>query len=164
MEAFLGLGSNLGDRLATLQGAVDLLGSEPGIRVIRSSRVWETDPVGGPDQPEFLNAVVEVTTDLEPHDLLSACNRVEATLGRTREVRWGPRTIDIDILLIDALAIDDPTLTVPHPRLHQRAFALMPLLELTPDPVLPNGTRLLDATPEGEAHPFAPPLIVPVPS
>ena len=162
MEAFLGLGSNLGDRLATLQLAVDLLGKEPGIRVTRSSRVWETDPLGGPDQPEFLNAVVEVTTELEPAELLSACNRVEAELGRTREVRWGPRTIDIDILLIDDLAIDDPTLTVPHPRLHQRAFALMPLLELSPDPVLPDGAHLLDAAPEGEAHPFASPLIVPV--
>jgi 2-amino-4-hydroxy-6-hydroxymethyldihydropteridine diphosphokinase len=161
VEAFLGLGSNLGDRLTNLQLAVDLLGSEPRIRVTRSSRVWETDPVGGPDQPEFLNAVIEVTTDLEPHDLLSACNRVEVELGRTREVRWGPRTIDIDILLIDALAIDDPTLTVPHSRLHQRAFALMPLLELTPDPKLPNGTRLLDAPPQGDAHPVAPPLIVP---
>jgi len=158
MEAFLGLGSNLGDRLATLQLAVDLLGNQTGIRVTRSSRVWETDPVGGPDQPEFLNAVVEVTTDLEPTDLLSACNRVEAELGRTREVRWGPRTVDIDILLIDKLVIDDSTLTVPHPRLYQRAFALMPLLELTADPVLPNGARLLDSTPQGEAHPFAPPL------
>lgn len=161
MNAFLGLGSNLGDRLAHLQRAVDLLGIEPGIRVTRSSRIWETDPVGGPDQPEFLNAVVEVITDLQPHDLLTACNRVEAVLGRTRDVRWGPRTIDIDILLIDALSIDDDTLTVPHPRLHMRAFALMPLLELTPDPKLPNGTRLLDATPQGEAHPFAPPLTVP---
>jgi 2-amino-4-hydroxy-6-hydroxymethyldihydropteridine diphosphokinase len=161
VKAFLGLGSNLGDRLANLQRAVDLLGQEPRIRVTRSSRIWETDPVGGPDQPEFLNAVVEVTTDVEPHDLLSACNRVEAALGRTREVRWGPRTIDIDILLIDALTIHDDTLTVPHPRLHERAFALMPLLELAPDPVLPNGARLLNTAPEGEAHPFAPPLIVP---
>ena len=164
MEAFLGLGSNLGDRIATLQRAVDLLGRDPAIRVTRSSRIWETEPLGGPDQPDFLNAVVEVSTELEPHDLLSACNRVEVALGRTREVRWGPRTIDIDILLIDALAIDDPALTVPHPRLHQRAFALMPLLELTPDPQLPNGTRLLDAIPQGVAYPYAPPLIVPGPS
>ncbi len=162
MEAFLGLGSNLGDRLATLQRAVDRLGNQPGIEVTRCSRVWETDPLGGPEQPEFLNAVIAVTTELEPHDLLAACGRVEVDLGRTREVRWGARTIDIDILLIDALAIDDPTLTVPHPRLHRRAFALMPLLELVSDPVLPNGTRLLDASPEGEAHPFAPPLVVPV--
>ena len=115
MEAFLGLGSNLGDRLSNLQRAVELLGSEPGIRVTRSSRVWATDPVGGPDQPEFLNAVIEIATDLEPQDLLSACNRVEAALGRTREVHWGPRTIDIDILLIDALSIDNPHPQGPPP-------------------------------------------------
>ena len=165
MEAFLGIGSNLGDRLGNLQGAVDLLGASRGVHVRRSSRVWETHPVGGPSQPEFLNVVVEVDTDLDPLDLLHVCNRVEAELGRVREVHWGPRTIDIDVLLIDGLTIDDPALTVPHPRMHQRAFVLLPLLDLEPNPTLPDGTRLLDVRlgPDaaGGACPFAPPLAVP---
>ena len=154
MEAYLGLGSNLGDRLATLQRAVDLLAADPGITVRRTSRVWETDPVGGPEQPDFLNIVAEIDTDLEPLDLLTAVNRVESELGRVRDVRWGPRTVDIDILLIDDLTIADDRLTVPHPRMHERAFVLMPLLELIDDPVLPNGTRLLDVRlPDQAAHP-----------
>jgi len=164
MEAFLGVGSNLGDRLANLQRAVDLLGASSGVRVRRSSRVWETDPVGGPPQPEFLNVVVEVDTDLDPLDLLRACNRVETDLGRTRDVRWGPRTVDIDLLLIDGLTIDDPALTIPHPRMHQRAFVLLPLLDLDPNPTLPDGTRLLDVRlgPDaaGGARPYAPPLAI----
>ncbi len=159
MEAYLGLGSNLGDRLATLQHAVDLLAADPGIIVRRTSRVWETDPVGGPEQPDFLNIVAEIDTDLEPLDLLAVANRVEYELGRVRDVRWGPRTVDIDILLIDDLTIADDRLTVPHPRMHERAFVLMPLLELIDDPILPNGTRLLAVRIPGQAaHPFAPPL------
>jgi 2-amino-4-hydroxy-6-hydroxymethyldihydropteridine diphosphokinase len=165
VEAFLGIGSNLGDRLANLQGAVDRLGASPGIRVRRSSRVWETDPVGGPEQPEFLNVVVEIDTDLDPLDLLHVCNAVEAELGRTRDVRWGPRTIDIDVLLIDDLTIDEPTLTVPHPRMHQRAFVLLPLLDLEPNPVLPDGTRLLDVRLGPDAvsgvRPYLPPPAIP---
>jgi 2-amino-4-hydroxy-6-hydroxymethyldihydropteridine diphosphokinase len=159
VDSFLGLGSNTGDRLATLQRAVELLAGEPGIRVVRSSRVWETEPVGGPDQPEFLNAVVEVDVDMEPIELLAAANRVEATLGRTRNIRWGPRTIDIDILLIDDLVLKGDRLTVPHPRMHERAFVIMPLLELLPDPVLPTGTRLLDVRlPDQSVRPHASPL------
>lgn len=162
MQAFLGLGANIGDRLETLQRALDLLESEPGVRVQRCSRVWETDPVGGPEQDDFLNVVLEVDIDLEPHDLLAACNRVETQLGRTRVVRWGPRTIDIDILLIDDLTIADANLTVPHPRMHQRAFVLLPLLELAPNPLLPNGLRLLDTSvPDQSAHLYAPPLAMP---
>ena len=103
---FLGLGSNLGDRLGNLQRAVDLLGAEPGITPTRCSRVWETEPVGGPPQPDFLNVVLRAAIDLEPLELLAACQRVEAALGRVRDVRWGPRTIDIDVLLIDGLAVD----------------------------------------------------------
>ena len=161
MEAYLGLGANLGDRLITLREAVDLLASDPGIDVRRTSRVWETDPVGGPEQPDFLNLVVEIDTDLDPLDLLAAVHRVEDALGRIRDVRWGPRTIDIDILLIDALAIADDDLIVPHPRMHQRAFVLFPLLELLHDPVLPDGTRLLDVRLSDQAaRPYAPPLRV----
>jgi 2-amino-4-hydroxy-6-hydroxymethyldihydropteridine diphosphokinase len=161
MDAFLGLGSNLGDRLDTLQRAIDLLAVEPGIRVRRTSRVWETDPVGGPEQPDFLNVVAEIDTDLEPLDLLAAAHRVEAALGRTRDIRWGPRTIDIDILLIDRLTIHDDRLTVPHPRMHERAFVVFPLLELIPDPVLPDNSRLLDTRlPDQAVRPYAPPLSV----
>ncbi len=162
MEAYLGLGSNLGDRLATLQQAVDLLAADPGITVRRTSRVWETDPVGGPEQPDFLNIVAEIDTDLEPLDLLTTVNRIESELGRVRDVRWGPRTVDIDILLIDDMTIADDRLTVPHPRMHERAFVLMPLLELIDDPILPNGTRLLAVRISDQAaHPYAPPLAVP---
>ena len=162
MEAYLGLGSNLGDRLAMLQRAVELLAADPGITVRRTSRVWETDPVGGPEQPDFLNIVAEIDTDLEPLDLLAAVNRVESELGRVRDVRWGPRTVDIDILLIDDMTIADDRLTVPHPRMHERAFVLCPLLELVDDPVLPNGTRLFDVRISDQgARPHAPPLAVP---
>jgi 2-amino-4-hydroxy-6-hydroxymethyldihydropteridine diphosphokinase len=162
MATFLGLGSNLGDRLSALQHAIDLLAAEPGISVRRTSRVWETNPVGGPRQPDFLNVVAEIETTLEPLDLLRVVNRVESALGRTRDVRWGPRTIDIDILLIDDLTIDDDRLIVPHPRMHQRAFVVMPLLELFPDPVLPDGTHLLEMRlPDEQVHPAYPPMAVP---
>ena len=162
MDAFLGLGSNIGSRLETLQRALDLLDAEQGVRVQRCSRVWETDPVGGPEQGDFLNVVLEIDTELEPHGLLAACNRVEAGLGRTRDVHWGPRTIDIDILLIDDLTIADGTLTVPHPRMRERAFVLLPLLELVTDPVLPNGIRILDTRlPEQPARVVFPPLSIP---
>jgi 2-amino-4-hydroxy-6-hydroxymethyldihydropteridine diphosphokinase len=157
--AFLSLGANLGDRLAALQRAVDLLREAPGVDVEASSRVWETEPVGGPEQPDFLNVVVRITTDLAPLELLAVCQRVEEALGRVREVRWGPRTIDIDVLLFGDLTIDEPVLVVPHPRMLERAFVLLPLLELDPDPVLPDGRRVLDASFDtGGVRPFAPPL------
>jgi 2-amino-4-hydroxy-6-hydroxymethyldihydropteridine diphosphokinase len=161
VTAYLGLGSNLGDRLAALQGAVDRLGNEDGIRVVASSRVWETAPVGGPAQPDFLNAVVRIETDLRPEELLDACLRVEAAFGRVRTERWGPRTIDVDILLYDDLSVDERGLVVPHPRIGQRAFVVLPLLELVPDPVLPDGRRLVELRldPSGVA-PFAPPLVI----
>lgn len=158
----LGLGSNLGDRLATLQRAVDMLADEPGVRLLACSRVWETAPVGGVEQPDFLNVVVRAEVDLDPRGLLDACHRVEAALGRIRGVRWGPRTVDIDVLLFGDRTIDEPDLTVPHPRMLERAFVLLPLLELDPDPVLPDGTRVLDVPlgPDAAAgaRPFAPPL------
>jgi 2-amino-4-hydroxy-6-hydroxymethyldihydropteridine diphosphokinase len=162
-RAFLGLGANLGDRLATLQQAVDLL-AERGVRAVASSRVWATAPLGGPaDQPEFLNAVVEIDPDaLEPEDVLAAAHAVEAALGRVREERWGPRTVDIDVLLWDDRKIDTADLTIPHPRLHERAFVVLPLLDLDPDPRLPDGRRLLELpAPQGEARPYAPPLALP---
>ncbi|HET6790961.1 MAG TPA: 2-amino-4-hydroxy-6-hydroxymethyldihydropteridine diphosphokinase [Actinomycetota bacterium] len=159
--AFLGLGSNLGDRLTNLQAAVDLLHREPGLRVLASSRVWETAPVGGPPQPDYLNAVIRLETDLSARDLLDVAHRVEERMGRVRKERWGARSIDIDVLLFDEETIDESDLVVPHPRLAQRAFVLLPLLELVPDPVLPDGTRLreLRVNTEGVA-PSASPLAV----
>ena len=123
---------------------MDALQIEPGLHVTASSRVWETTPVGGPPQPDYLNAVIRVETDLSARDLLDTARRVEARLGRVRKERWGARTLDVDILLYDAEQIDESDLVVPHPRLAERAFVLLPLLELEPDPVLPNGTRLKD--------------------
>jgi 2-amino-4-hydroxy-6-hydroxymethyldihydropteridine diphosphokinase len=162
--AYLGLGSNQGDRLRLLQAAADRLDASTGVRVVRSSRVYETRPVGGPAQPDFLNAVIEVATELEPVELLHACQRVEAALGRTREVRWGPRTIDIDVLGFDERRIDEPELVVPHPRMHQRAFVLAPLLELDADPPLPGGRAIRSLRlPPGElagVRVVAPPLSV----
>lgn len=162
-RAFLGLGTNLGDRLENLQRAVDILAGTVGIRVARSSRIYETAPVG-PPQPDFLNAVIEVDTDLEPHELLAAAAAVERELHRVRAVHWGPRTIDVDVLTFDDRVIDTPDLTVPHPRMHERAFVLAPLLELETDPPLPGGRRLRDLTTGGwsdEVRLFAPPLRVP---
>jgi 2-amino-4-hydroxy-6-hydroxymethyldihydropteridine diphosphokinase len=141
VSAYLGLGSNLGDRLGTLRRAVELLGERPGVEVVRSSRVYETEPVG-PPQPAYLNAVVEVATDLEPRELLAACGDVEQALGRVRAERWGPRTIDIDVLTYDEVTVDDADLTIPHPRMHERGFVLVPLRELDADPMLPGGRSL----------------------
>ena len=162
--AYLGLGSNLGDRLENLRSGVRLLAARPGVVVVRSSRVYETEPVG-PPQPPFLNAVVEVRTDLEPRGLLEACRAIEEELGRVRTERWGPRTIDVDLLTFGELVLDERDLVVPHPRMHERGFVLVPLHELDPDPMLPGGRhlaslRLSPGTVLG-VRPFAPPLVVP---
>ena len=160
--AFLGLGSNLGDRLATLQDAVDLL-ARRGVRAVASSRVWETEPMGGPEgQPAYLNAVLRAETELDARGVLAAANAVESALGRVREIRWGPRTLDVDVLLFDDVTLLAPELSIPHPRMADRAFVVLLLLEVDPDPVLPDGTRLLDLpAPGGAAWPVAPPLRVP---
>lgn len=144
---------------------MELLAARAGLRVERSSRVYETDPVGGPPQPEYLNAVVEVQTRLSPHDLLAACMDVEQRMGRVRAERWGPRIIDIDVLTYDEEEIDEPDLVVPHPRMLERAFVLVPLLELDPDPSLPGHGRISQRRLAPNAllgvRPFAPPLVVP---
>ena len=142
-RAFLGLGSNLGDRLENLRRSLDLL-EDRGIRVVRSSRVYETDPVGGPEQPEYLNAVAEVEAPGSARELLEACLRVEEEMGRVRGERWGPRVVDIDLLTFGDEAIDEPDLRVPHPRMHERGFVLIPLLELDADPPLPGDRRASD--------------------
>jgi 2-amino-4-hydroxy-6-hydroxymethyldihydropteridine diphosphokinase len=162
-RAYLALGSNLGDRLANLQRAVDLLSGTAGIRVLRSSRVYETDPVG-PPQPDYLNAVIEVETGLSARELLTECLRAERAMGRERGKRWGPRVIDVDVLTFGDQEVDEPGLTVPHPRMHERGFVLVPLLELDADPRLPEGRRVatLRLPPEtlGGVRTFAPPLTV----
>ena len=136
-----------------------------GLRIERSSRVYETDPVGGPPQPEYLNAVVAVQTTLSPHDLLAACMDVEQRMGRVRRERWGPRIIDVDVLTYDEEEVDEPDLVVPHPRMNERAFVVVPLLELNPDPALPGRGRVselrLAPTAILGVRPFAPPLVVP---
>jgi 2-amino-4-hydroxy-6-hydroxymethyldihydropteridine diphosphokinase len=159
-RAYLGLGSNLGDRVENLRRAVALL-MERGVAVLRSSRVYETDPVGGPPQPDYLNAVVEVETGGTARDLLWECRAVEDALGRERAERWGPRVIDVDVLTFGHEAIDEPDLRVPHPRMHERAFVVIPLLELDPDPPLPGGRRAAEVRPEalGEVRLHGPPLI-----
>ena len=131
-RAYLGIGTNLGDRLAFLQGAVDGLAATPGIAVVGVSHVYETDPVGGPEQTDFLNAVVGVDTTLTPHELLAACQRLEQDAHRVRREHWGPRTLDVDVLLFGDEQVDTPDLVVPHPRAAVRAFVLVPLADLDP--------------------------------
>lgn len=164
MLAYLGLGSNLGDRLGNLQRAVDLLDEHEGLHLLRSSRVYETEPVGGPEQPDFLNAVLEVDTDRSPRELLAVCLEVEEVMGRTRTERWGPRPIDVDLLTYGEMALDEPDLVLPHPRMHERAFVLLPLAELCPDPPLPGDRHLgsLRLPPDAVlgVSAFAPPLRV----
>ena len=127
-EAILAIGSNLGDREAFLRMAVAELGAA------RQSQVWETEPVGGPEhQGPYLNMVVAVHTDLDPFALLRRCHRVERLAGRVRDVRWGPRTLDIDVLFYDDATIETPELTVPHPRVAERRFVLAPLAEVAPE-------------------------------
>jgi 2-amino-4-hydroxy-6-hydroxymethyldihydropteridine diphosphokinase len=161
VSAYLALGSNLGDRLESLRSAVDLLDARDGVSVVRSSRVYETEPVG-PPQSAYLNAVVEVRTSLKPRGLLEVCQAVEAALGRVRVERWGPRTIDVDVVGYDRRAVDEPDLQVPHPRMHERAFVLVPLAELDADPMLPGGRTLKAVRTAPDAvlgvRVFAPPL------
>jgi len=136
VRAFLGLGSNLGDRWAHLRKAVDQLRAGGALPVTAVSPVYETDPVGGPEgQGPYLNLVVElaVPATVDPYRLLVECRRLEAAAGRVRSARWGPRTLDVDVLWIDGVERDDPELTVPHPRWRQRRFVLAPLADLAPD-------------------------------
>lgn len=129
--AYVALGANLGDRLATLQTAVDELSRLGAIEAISS--VYETDPVGYADQPPFLNAALRIRTDLPANDLLQALLGIEPRLGRVRTFRNAPRVVDLDLLLYDDLIVGDPQLEVPHPRLHERAFVLVPLAEIAGD-------------------------------
>ena len=132
MIAYVGLGSNLGDREALIRAAIESLGRLPDTTVTRVSSLYETEPVGGVDQPWFLNAVAQLDTALEPRQLLWNLLRIERALGRVRAQRHGPRSIDLDLLIAGDHLVDDPDLKLPHPELLQRAFVLVPLVELDP--------------------------------
>ena len=144
IRAFVGLGSNVGDRLANLKKALAELRAQAGIEVGRVSSAYDTDPVG-PPQPNFLNAVVELLTTLSPRELLGALKDIEARLGRSPGERWGPRVIDLDLLLYGTGEIHEEGLHVPHPLMRERAFVLVPLAEIAPElvpgPVDAGGVR-----------------------
>jgi 2-amino-4-hydroxy-6-hydroxymethyldihydropteridine diphosphokinase len=149
--AYVGLGSNLGDREATIRRALELLDSDPEIELVAVSRPRETDPVGYREQPRFLNLACSLETDLSPRELLDRLLAVERALGRRRDgPRFGPRTIDLDLLLYGDVSLHEPGLTVPHPRLAERRFALEPLAELDPDLALPDGRPVADLLSELE--------------
>jgi 2-amino-4-hydroxy-6-hydroxymethyldihydropteridine diphosphokinase len=137
-RAFVGLGANLGPREETLRRAVELLQATDGVEVLAASGLHETDPVGFVDQPRFLNGAVAVETTLAPRELLGVLLEIERSLGRVRGERWGPRTVDLDLLLYGSSIVDEPGLHVPHPRLHERRFALEPLAELNPELEVPG--------------------------
>lgn len=137
-RVFVGLGSNQGDRREHLSHALKALSAEPAIRLARVAPIVETEPAGGPPQGPYLNTVVELETRLTPLDLLSALKAIETRLGRKPEPdRWGPRPIDLDILLYEDQVIDSPSLTIPHSRMHERQFVLEPLVQIAPDLVHP---------------------------
>jgi 2-amino-4-hydroxy-6-hydroxymethyldihydropteridine diphosphokinase len=145
MRAYVGVGANLGNREETIARALELLGWRDGVEVVAVSRLRETDPVGFTDQPRFVNGAVAVETDLEPRQLLDTLLAVERELGRTREgPRFGPRTIDLDLLVFGDHELTEPGLTVPHPRLAERLFALEPLADLDPDLLIPGRGRVSD--------------------
>ena len=135
--AFLSLGSNMDDRLSYLKGAIDELHKDEHISIREISSIYETDPVGYTNQGNFLNIVAKLETDYEADQLLQKCLQIELQLGRERKIRWGPRTIDLDILLYNQDNIETDDLSVPHPRMQERAFVIIPLLELEPNIQLP---------------------------
>lgn len=137
-RAALALGSNQGNRMAILQGAVDALGETDEVEIAALSGVFETEPVGGPQQPDYLNAVVVVLTTLSARELLGRAHEIEQRFGRVRTQRWGPRTLDVDIVVVGDEVVDEEDLVVPHPRSGERAFVLLPWLAADPDAALPG--------------------------
>lgn len=133
VQAYLGLGSNIGDRKQQLLKAIDLIGNIKGIKVTKQSSIYETAPIGYTDQPNFLNLCLEIETELSPQQLLKHCLDIEQQLHRVREIRWGPRTLDIDILLFSDNIIETDNLSIPHPRMQERAFVLIPLNDIASD-------------------------------
>lgn len=148
VRAFLGLGSNLGERRRVLRDAVGAIAEVTAV-----SPVYETEPVGGPEQDPYLNLVVELDTRRSPHELLALCRELERAAGRQRRERWGPRTLDVDVLWIDGVEVADDDLAVPHPRMHARNFVMRPLLDLDPTIEVPGWDP---AAAVGEVHPLGP--------
>lgn len=137
-KAYIALGSNMGDRFGYLTEAIILLERHEKIAVVNTSSVYETDPVGYTDQDQFLNMAIKVETNLSPVELLDTCLDIELELGRKREIKWGPRTLDLDILLYNHENVEIEKLTIPHPRMSERAFVILPLLEMDPNLTLPT--------------------------
>jgi dihydroneopterin aldolase/2-amino-4-hydroxy-6-hydroxymethyldihydropteridine diphosphokinase len=135
-RAVLGLGANLGDAVGAVRAAVAGLAAHPGVEVVAVSGLWRTTAVGGPEQPDYLNAVVLITSTMGPEDLLAMAQALERAAGREREVRWGPRTLDVDLLDVEGVRSNRPDLTLPHPRAHERAFVLAPWAQVDPGWVL----------------------------
>jgi 2-amino-4-hydroxy-6-hydroxymethyldihydropteridine diphosphokinase len=150
MKAYLSLGSNLGNRAYYLGAAITALSKQTGLRICRESSVYETEPWGVTEQPDFWNMVLEIETDLEPLELLHICQQVENDLGRKRIIHWGPRTVDIDVLLYDNIIGNSTKLALPHPRLEEREFVLAPLREIRPDLILPSGVSVQNIQGEGK--------------
>ncbi len=152
-SAYVGIGSNVGDRVDFCRRAVELLASTEGIEIDRVSSIYETSPIGGPPQRSFINCVVRVRTTLSARELLAACQAAEQVLGREpSEMRWGPRVADLDVLLYGDEKINESDLEVPHPRMTQRRFVLVPLLEIDPDATDPWGKRLADWLDQAEGE------------
>lgn len=145
IRVYLALGSNLADPLHQVQSALNALAAIPDTTLVATSSLYRTPPYGPPDQPDFLNAAVALETALAAETLLDHTQRIELEQGRVRKAhRWGPRTLDLDIMLFGEQTLSTPRLTVPHYDMHNRAFMLLPLLEIAPDLTLPNGTRIAD--------------------
>ncbi len=146
MRAYIGLGGNLGDTAATFRAALRMLNAARGVRVGAVAPFRRTEPVGPPDQPAYLNTVCGVETTLRPRALLALCHRIEDALGRRRaeEIRWGPRPVDLDLLLCGTRIIREAGLVLPHPQMHRRRFVLEPLAAIAPDAVIPGRGRVRD--------------------
>lgn len=155
-RAYIGFGANLGDREKNIAGALRLLAESDKIEIEEISSIYETEPVGPVDQPWFLNGVMRIETKLEPVELLRLLKGIEDRLGRKRGSRWGPRTIDFDILLYDEVVMDTPLLTIPHPELEKRKFVLIPLVEISPFLIHPSsGEKMVDLLARVESSPEA---------
>lgn len=137
MYCYIGLGSNLGDKLKSITEAINLISKLKSVEIVRTSSMIETEPYGKTDQPDFLNCVIELDTDILPEELLKKCLDIENQLGRIRNEKWGPRTIDIDLLLYEDIMMNSESLVLPHPEMHKREFVLTSLNELCPDLVHP---------------------------
>ena len=149
VTCYLGLGSNIGDRRANLKEAFQRLAQIPTVEIIKTSSIYETAPVGPQDQPDFFNQVVEALVNCPARQLLGHIHRIEQEMGRVRTRQWGERIIDIDILLYGDETIDEPDLQIPHPQMLVRQFVLVPLAEIAPDLILPDGRRVTDAAAAG---------------